>query len=47
MAAGDVNFAFYYAADVHGGEVGKPLTNDFFPVWNPKKVLDVITYARS
>jgi hypothetical protein len=42
-AAGDLFAAYYYAADVYGGEVGEPLTNDLFPGWNPKKVLDVIT----
>jgi len=38
-AAGDLSSAFYYAADVHGGEVGKPLTNDLFPGWNPRRFL--------
>ena len=43
VAAGDLNSAFYHAADAYGAEVGKPLTNDLFPGWNPKKVFDVIS----
>lgn len=41
-AAGDLFSAYYYAADIHGAEVGQPLDNDLFPGWNPKKVLEVI-----
>lgn len=41
-AAGDLFSAYYYAADVHGSEVGQPLNNDLFPGWNPKKVLEII-----
>jgi hypothetical protein len=40
-AAADLSSAFYFAANVHGGEVGKSLTNDPFPGWSPKKILDV------
>jgi len=41
-AAGDLFAMFYREMDVNGGEVGKPLDNDLFPSWNPKKVLDII-----
>jgi hypothetical protein len=41
-AAGDIYAAFYISLEVDGGEVGKPLDNDLFPGWNPKKVLDAI-----
>ena len=42
-AAGDIFAAVYHSLEVYGTEVGKPLDNDLFPGWNPKKVLDVIS----
>lgn len=41
-AAGDLVSGSHHNMDVNEGEVGKPLDNDLFPGWNPKKVLDVI-----
>ena len=29
--------------DLRGGTVGTPLTNDLYPDWNPKSVVDSIT----
>ena len=41
-ARGDIISEFLHEMDVNGGEVTRPLDNDLFPGWNPKKVLDVI-----
>lgn len=42
-AAGDLLSTFYYDVDMNGGEVGKPLDNELFLDWNPKKVLEIIS----
>ena len=41
-AAGDEFSEFFREVDVNGAEVARPLDNELFPGWNPKKVLDVI-----
>ena len=41
-AAGDYFSEFFLDVDVNGAEVARPLDNDLFPGWNPKKVLDAI-----
>jgi len=39
---GDVVAFLYYEWDLHGGLVGFPLSNDLYPGWNPKSVVDAI-----
>jgi len=40
---GDLKSFLFQEWDLHGGTVGSPLTNDLFPGWNPKSVVDAIT----
>jgi hypothetical protein len=39
---GDFAATLFHEWDVHGGIVGSPLTNDLYPDWNPKSVIDSI-----
>lgn len=39
---GDFAATLFYEWDVHGAVVGFPLTNDLYPDWNPKSVIDSI-----
>jgi hypothetical protein len=40
---GDLRSFLFYEWDVRGGTAGTPLTNDLYPDWNPKSVVDSIT----
>ena len=40
---GDLIAFLYHAWDVSGGTAGSPLTNDLYPDWNPKSVVDAIS----
>jgi len=39
---GDLVAFLYYEWDLHGGTVGSPLSNDLYPDWNPKSVVDAV-----
>ncbi|KAF9654289.1 NAD-P-binding protein [Thelephora ganbajun] len=39
---GDIIAFLYYEWDVHGGSVGSHLSNDLYPDWNPKSVIDAV-----
>jgi len=40
---GDLMAFLFHEWDLHGGTVGSPLTNDLYPDWNPRSVIDAIT----
>jgi len=37
---GDLIASLFYEWDLRGGTVGTPVTNDLYPDWNPKSVID-------
>jgi len=39
---GDLMSFLFHEWDLRGGTVGSPLTNDLYPDWNPKSVIDAI-----
>ena len=39
---GDLNAFLLHEWDIRGATVGTPLTNDLYPDWNPKSVIDAI-----
>jgi hypothetical protein len=39
---GDLMSFLFHEWDLRGGTVGSPLTNDLYPDWNPKSVIDTI-----
>lgn len=39
---GDIMAFVTHEWDVRGGTVGTPLTNDLYPGWNPKTVIEAI-----
>lgn len=39
---GDLNAFLLHEWDIRGATVGTPLTNDLYPNWNPKSVIDAI-----
>jgi len=39
---GDIVSFLYHEWDIYGGVVGAPLSQDLYPGWNPKSVVDAI-----